>query len=122
MRGDIVNGVGPPRSPPLSAPANSPTRGRVPTWIPLLIAAAAVIWVVDEMQQGVEAAGFEIVDPRSSRLSAETGFCDPRWDDALRRSLAMLPRSSIHDTAAIERIRASVAALPFVAGVGEAHV
>jgi hypothetical protein len=83
---------------------------------------ALVVWVVDEMQRGVEASGFEIVDPRSSRLTAESGFCDPRWDDALRRSLSLLPRSSIHDAAAIERIRASVAALPFVLGVGEAQV
>jgi hypothetical protein len=125
MRGDIVMDVGGSQSPLLLAPANSPSRtrrGRVPTWIPLLIAAALVVWIFDGMTRGVEAAGFEIVDPRSARLRAETGFCDPRWDDALRRSLATLPKSSIHDRAAIERIKAAVAALPFVSGVGEAQV
>jgi hypothetical protein len=94
----------------------------VPTWIPLLTGAALVVWAFDGMTRGVEAAGFEIVDPRSSRLSAQSGFCDPRWDDVLRRSLATLPKTSIHDSDAIERIRGTVAALPFVALVGEARV
>ncbi len=96
--------------------------GRVPTWIPLGIAAAALVWVFDGMSEGVVAAGFERVDPRSSRLEAHGDFCDPRWDDVMRRSLASLPTTSIHDAAAIQRIRASVAALPFVAAVGEATV
>jgi len=107
---------------PSQGAGNSPSAGKVPLWIPLGVLAALVVWVCDGMSRGVEAAGFEIVDPRSSHLATAAGFCDPRWDDAMRRSLATLPSTSIHDPAAIERIRASVAALPFVAGVGEATV
>lgn len=107
-------------TPPVRARADR--AGRVPTWIPLACAAAFLVWVFDGLSQGVSAAGLERIDPRSSRMSCAEGYCDPRWDDLLRRALATLPTTSIHDEAAIARIRATVASLPFVAAVGEACV
>ncbi|MBL8860349.1 MAG: hypothetical protein JNL28_17700 [Planctomycetes bacterium] len=94
----------------------------MPLWLPLSLFLVTAIWVFDGMARGVEAAGYERIDPRASRLETEGAFCDPRWDDVMRRTLAALPPVSIHDTAAIERVRRTVAALPFVAGVGEASV
>jgi hypothetical protein len=95
------------RNPRRDAPraGGSAGAGARPTWIPLLIAAAFVIWVVDAMTVGVEAAGFEIVDPRSSRLTAASGFCDPRWRRDCAGRIATLP--SLRSTT---RLRSSASA------------
>lgn len=96
--------------------------GRVPAWIPLVILLFGLVWLFDGLSRGVAAAGYERIDPRSSKLDVRTGFVDARWNDMMRQHLAALPVASTHDRAAIARIAASVAALPFVAEVGEPSV
>lgn len=96
--------------------------GRVPAWIPLSLGVCALIWLFDGLSRGVAAAGFEQIDPRSSKLDVRAGFVDTRWNDLMRQQLAALPTTSTHDRASIERIAATVAALPFVARVGEPTV
>lgn len=96
--------------------------GRVPLWLPLSICFALALWVHDGLSHEIEASGIEHIDPRASRLNSDAAFCDPRWDDVMRRSLAALPPVSIHDPSAIEHLRRTVAGLPFVARVGEARV
>ena len=96
--------------------------GRVPTWIPFGIFLVGVIWFFDGLSQGVAAAGFERIDPRSSKLDVRGGFVDPRWNDILREEMARLPEASTHDREAVARIAASVSRLPFVAEIGEPRV
>jgi hypothetical protein len=104
-----------------SSTSGSSTSGRVPLWIPCALLIAGLVWLFDGISQGVHAAGFERIDPRSSRLDVP-GHVDPRWNDLLRQRMAALPPISPHDRAGVERIAALVASLPFVAQVGEPSV
>jgi hypothetical protein len=91
-------------------------------WIPCALLIGFTAWLFDGISQGVKAAGFERIEPRSSRLDVPGRFVDPRWQDLLRARLATLPPVSPHDRRGIERIAALVASLPFVAQVGEPSV
>ena len=42
------------------------------------------------MADRVAAAGFEQIDPRSSKLDVRAGFVDTRWNDLMRQQLAAL--------------------------------
>jgi hypothetical protein len=96
--------------------------GRVPLWIVLGILASSSMWFLQGLTEGVRAAGFERIDPRSSKLAVEAGFVDPRWNELLAGRLATLPAMGTEDREGIRSIARTVAALPFVAEVGEPRV
>jgi hypothetical protein len=87
--------------------------------VPCALLIAFLAWLLDGISQGVQAAGIERIEPRSSRLDVSGRFVDPRWQDLLRARMAALPPISPHDRDGVERIAALVASLPFVAEVGE---
>lgn len=67
-------------------------------------------------------SGFNVIDPRRTRVDALTGFVDDRWRFDLAARLAQLPELSADDREDIDSVRAALAALPFVAEVGEGSV
>lgn len=120
--------------------------GRVRAWIPVLVAIAAGVWVLEGLSNEVWAASFTTVDTRRARVLAPDepidraapirastastaprgptahGFVDARWEAALRRTLAVVPAFDATDRSAPDELLRAVAALPFVAEVGAARV
>lgn len=117
--------------------------GRVRAWIPVLVAIAAGVWVLESLSNEVWAASFTTVDTRRARVleaserlddadvaapaGATTpptvhGFVDARWEALLRRTLAGVPSFDATDPTAPSELLHAVAALPFVAEVGVARV
>lgn len=94
----------------------------MPVWIVLGIFASSSLWFVDGLTEAVHAAGFERIDPRSSKLEVQAGYVDPRWNEILAGRLATLPEIGVEDRAGINAIAHAVATLPFVAEVGEPRV
>ncbi len=94
----------------------------MPLWVPCALLCGFLAWMLDGISQGVQAAGVERIEPRSSRLDGPGRFVDPRWQDMLRARNATMPALSPHERAGIERLAALVASLPFVAQVGEPSV
>lgn len=103
-------------------------RGRVRAWVPFLLLFAAGVWVCESLASGVWASGFTTIDTRRARFvdPAEVaeggGFVDERWEGLLRRTLASVPPFDATDLASAELLRRRVAALPFIADVGEPRV
>ncbi len=96
----------------------SPSRlGRVPWWLPVAVALGGAVWFVRSLDARVAVAGFESIDAARARFTDAPGFTDPRWELALRRTLAAHGSIAPDDRQAIERLGAEVAALPFVAEV-----
>jgi hypothetical protein len=102
--------------------ARSARSGRVPVWMVLGLFVSCTLWLVSAVAHEVEAAGFAVVDPRSSKLDVQTGFVDPRWNDWMAERLARLPRVSAFDAAGLQRIVDEIGRLPFVAQVGTPRV
>jgi hypothetical protein len=90
--------------------------------LPLFLALGSIAWFFWILNRGVEAADLGRIDARRSRLDAGGEWIDPRWSGELSQRLALLGEIRCDDRAAIERLRAELSALPFVAGVGEPEV
>ncbi|MBK7877837.1 MAG: hypothetical protein IPJ77_19320 [Planctomycetes bacterium] len=96
--------------------------------MPFLIVFAFGVWVCETLATDVWASGFATIDPRRARLAdpAEVegggGFVDQRWEALLRQTLASVPAFQATDLESAGRLQARVAALPFVAEVGEPRV
>lgn len=93
--------------------------GRVRLWIPLGLLMLALIWSIERLGDTVQAAEFTTIDTRRAHLDGGLAeFVDPRWSYELQELLAQLPATRVEDTQGLERIRAAVEGLPFVAQVG----
>lgn len=94
-------------------------QGAVRLWVPLALLALALVWAFESLGDTVQAAEFTTIDTRRAHLdSGLAEFVDPRWSFELQELLARLPATRVEDQAGLERIRASVESLPFVAQVG----
>ncbi len=91
-------------------------------WIPLLLLFWAFVWVVSNLSGSVEAQGFTLVDTRRVRLETREPAFDRRWDELLSAAVAEAPPFSALDPQALGAVTARIAALPFVAFVGEPTV
>ncbi len=99
--------------------------GRVRFWIPFLIVFAGGIWLCESLAGEVRAAGYANVDTRRSSLlpagalAVPGAFVDERWEPMVRAAIARVPPFHADDSSALHALASSVAALPFVAAVGE---
>lgn len=91
-------------------------------WIPLLLLFWVFVWVVSNLTGSVEAKGFTMVDTRRVRLETAEPAFDPRWDALLSAAVAEAPPFSALDPEGLARVTRQIAALPFVASVGEPSV
>lgn len=100
-------------------------RGRVRVWVPFLLLFATGVWVCESLASGVWASGFTTIDTRRARfvdpaeIEGGGGFVDERWEGLLRAKLASVAPFAATDLASADLLRRRVAALPFVAQVGE---
>ncbi len=103
-------------------------RGRVRVWVPFLVVFFLGVWVCETLASDVFATGYATIDPRRARLGDPTevegggGFVDQRWENQLRETLASVPAFQATDLESAGVLRSRVAALPFVAEVGEPRV
>jgi hypothetical protein len=88
----------------------------------LLLVLAAGALLALRLLGDSEEAGFTQIDPRRTRVDALTGFVDDRWRFDLAARLAQLPEISAEDREDTDSVRSALAALPFVAEVGEGSV
>ena len=99
-------------------------RGAVPAWVVVLLGLLACAWVASSLRDSAEARGFHRVDPTRVSLApagASAGLPE-EWSAILAAQLSRLGELSTLDDALVERVRAEVAELAFVAEVGEARV
>jgi hypothetical protein len=96
--------------------------GRLRLWVPLFLIFWACVWAIDGLTRDVFASGYTTLDPRRSRLDVRTGFVDPRWERWMAERLAGLSEISSLDDDGVRGMAATVAALPFVAEIGEPRV
>jgi hypothetical protein len=90
--------------------------------VALLASVVAIAWFLIVIARDVEAARFTRLDLRAVRVDSGPGWVDPRWGPALEQALAALPEMNADDPATLVVIRETLAALPFVAEVGEVRV
>lgn len=97
-------------------------------WVPFLVVFFLGVWVCETLASDVFATGYATIDPRRARLGDPTevegggGFVDQRWENQLRETLASVPAFQATDLESAGVLRSRVAALPFVAEVGEPRV
>jgi hypothetical protein len=86
--------------------------------VPLFLLFWGAVWAIEGLTSDVRASGFTTLDTRRSRLEADSGFVDARWDRWAAARLGALPEISALDDEGVERVAAAVAALPIVAEIG----
>jgi len=90
--------------------------------VALLASVVAIAWFLIVIARDVEAARFTRLDLRAVRVDSGPGWVDPRWGPALEQALDALPEMDADDPATLDVVRQALAALPFVAEVGEVRV
>jgi hypothetical protein len=110
-----------PRDRTASPEADEGTNSRLGL-VALLASVVAIAWFLIVIARDVEAARFTRLDLRAVRVDSGPGWVDPRWGPALEQALAALPEMDADDPATLEIVRQTLAALPFVAEVGEVRV
>lgn len=96
--------------------------GQVPLWIPLVLLASCLAWLVAALEGDLDLVGFTRIDPRRTRIDDSSGLVDARWRETLSARLASLPHVSALDPSGGQAIRAALLSLPFVAEVGQGRV
>jgi hypothetical protein len=96
----------------------------VPTWFVVLLGLLACAWVASGLRDSAEAKGFHRVDPTRVSLApaGSAAGLPSEWSALLAAQLARLGELSTLDDSLVERVRAEVSRLAFVAEVGEARV
>jgi hypothetical protein len=92
-------------------------RGRFhpPLLLPLLIVLAPALWLAFGADRRADSTGFGWLDPGAVEFALPQPWVDPRWEGALARAVSDFGPVSLDDGAGLERLRADLAALPFVA-------
>lgn len=96
-----------------------PGRARLPGALGVFVCLSLAVLFGRHLAGRVEAEGWEQVDPARVRLDPGVLTADPRWEAELAAALATAAPFEARDGAARDALVARVAALPFVAEVGE---
>jgi hypothetical protein len=89
-------------------------RGGVPAWLPLALLAAGVVAWQRGLAERVQRTGFGRVEASQVRADLPQPWADPRWSLELRQVVADGGPLDPEDGAALEDLRARLAALSFV--------
>lgn len=119
--GSALGASAAPRDRTASPEADEGTNSRLGL-VALLASVVAIAWFLIVIARDVEAARFTRLDLRAVRVDSGPGWVDPRWGPALEQALAALPEMDADDPATLDVVRQTLAALPFVAEVGEVRV
>ncbi|MHC4377823.1 MAG: cell division protein FtsQ/DivIB [Planctomycetota bacterium] len=94
--------------------ASRARRGGVPAWLPLALLAAGVVAWQRGLAERVQRTGFGRVEASQVRADLDQPWADPRWSLELRQVVADGGTIDPEDGAALEALRARLAALSFV--------
>lgn len=98
------------------------TRGAVPVWVPLLLLFAGIVLGLQVLQREARQRGVAQIDVTRYRLMAESQWLSSAWTDELERILVEVRSLPVDDIEVLDRFSEEVAALPFVAQVGQYSV
>lgn len=93
-----------------------------PGGILLCLGLAIVGWLIGGIEGRVVESGFRTIHTNQARLDNGRTWVDSRWELELREKLARLGELEASDSQARDEIVAEIAALSFVASVGEPEV
>ena len=97
-------------------------RGAVPVWVPLLLLFGGIVLGLNALQREARERGVAQIDVTRYRLMAESQWLSAAWTDELERILVAVRSLPVDDAPLLAQFSAEVAALPFVAQVGQYSV
>lgn len=97
-------------------------RGRIPAWLPLSVVLVGVVSLLHRLDLEAAARGVSRVDATRFRLHAGDRWVSDAWIQSLERILLRTGDFSADDRGAIDALLEELAALSFVAEVGEVEV
>ncbi|MEZ5978064.1 MAG: hypothetical protein R3F34_07600 [Planctomycetota bacterium] len=99
--------------------AHPARRGGVPGWLPLGVLAWGVAAGLGALDAQVDREAVTWIDPARVAVLTDATFVDPRWEDELTALLASFEPFASDDAEARANLAHELAALPFVAEVGD---
>lgn len=94
----------------------------MPVWVPLLLLFGGIVLGMKVLQRETRQRGVARIDVTRYRLMAESQWLSAAWTDELERILVEVRSLPVDDAPVLAQFAAEVAALPFVAQVGQYSV
>lgn len=113
---------GPRPAPRIAGAATASRRGAVPAWVPLALLFLGLFFGVGALERDARSLGVARIDTLRHKLHEGTQWVSPAWRLELERVLIDSRGLLVDDRDAIQRFEDRVAALSFVAEVGDAEL
>lgn len=102
--------------------ARASRRGRIPAWLPLSVVLVGVVSLLHRLDLEAASRGVSRVDATRFRLHAGDRWVSEAWTHSLERILRRTGEFAADDRESIDGLLEELAALSFVAEVGEVEV